>query len=229
MRKKTRGGTIDEAYQKIKSMMYNKELVPGQKLFYQGLAQMLNLSTTPIAQSLDRLARSNLVVYKPNKGYFVGEITETEAKELFQAREAIELYLIPLIIANLDHKKLMDIERHFKEYQDRGGDRRLLILKDARFHLKIAEFARNGILYGLLNQVLEQVCIKYRPEYIGNERFKEVVKEHWGILQALEKGDADDAGEKIKEHLKNGMDHVINSLRNRTHHLLGGEEDVGYL
>lgn len=229
MRKKPRGGTIDEAYQKIKSMMYNKELVPGQKLFYQGLAQRLDLSTTPIAQALDRLAHSNLVAYKPNKGYFVGEITETEAKELFQAREAIELYLVPLIIANLDHKKLVDMEAHFEEYQDRGGDRRLLILKDARFHLKIAEFAQNSVLYGLLNHVLEQVCIKYRPEYIGDERFKEVVKEHRGILRALEKGDADDAGAIIKEHLKKGMDHVINSLRNRTYHLSGGEQDVGYL
>ena len=56
-----------------------------------------------------------------------------------------------------------------------------------------------------------------------------MAKEHSAVLRALEKGDARDALTKIKEHLKNGMDHVINSLRNRTYHLLGGEEDVGYL
>ena len=36
----------------------------------------------------------------PNKGYFLGEINEQEAQELYEAREALEIYLIPKVVEN---------------------------------------------------------------------------------------------------------------------------------
>jgi len=107
-----RRGPIDAIYTQIKTMMYNQELAPGQKLIYQDLAHRLNVSTTPILQALHRLENAKLVRYEHNKGFFVAEITETEARELYQAREALEVYLIPFLIKNLT-------EDHIKEIRDR--------------------------------------------------------------------------------------------------------------
>jgi DNA-binding GntR family transcriptional regulator len=42
---------------------------------------------------MNRLEASGLVEYRPNKEHFVGEITETEATQLYQAREALEIWI----------------------------------------------------------------------------------------------------------------------------------------
>jgi len=93
-----KGMTIDEVYQRIKEMIYYNQLAPGQKIIYNDLANRLKISATPVIQALKRLETSRIVNYIPNKGYFVGEITEIEARQLYQAREALETYIIPLVI-----------------------------------------------------------------------------------------------------------------------------------
>jgi len=40
------------AYQGIRRMLYNKELVPGQRIACKDLAEKLELSTTPVIQAL---------------------------------------------------------------------------------------------------------------------------------------------------------------------------------
>jgi len=212
MKLNKRGGTTDEAYQKIKNMMYYNELVPGQKLIYQDLADRLNVSNTPIIQALKRLEYLNLVCYKPNKGYFVGEITAIEVKELYQAREALEVYLIPAIIKNLSSAKLKKIKNDSKVVHDDKDDRRLTILKDAKFHLSIAEIAENKTIYRILSGIFEEICLKYRPEYMGDERIREVICEHRELLDAINKRDVKEAIRATREHNNRGGRYVANSL-----------------
>jgi hypothetical protein len=86
----------------------------------------LKISATPVIQALKRLETSRIVNYIPNKGYFVGEITEIEARQLYHAREALETYIIPAVIQNLTPEKLDDIRKTFKKYEK--ANRRVLIL-----------------------------------------------------------------------------------------------------
>lgn len=214
MKKIKRGETTNEVYQKIKNMMYYNELAPGQKLIYQDLANKLNISVTPVIQALKRLEYSNLVYYRQNKGYFVGEITPAEVKELYEAREALEIKIVPSIIQNLTLNKLNKIKQKFRTYKSTDRDRRLLILNDARFHLEIAKLSNNKVVQRLLAGIMEEICLKYRPEYMGDERIRESIQEHRAILEALEKKDVEKAIKEIQRHNRAGCNHVANSLRN---------------
>ena len=176
MAKRKKGGTVDDAYRKIKNMMYCNELAPGQKLVYQDLANRTKTSITPVICALNRLEYSGLIRYQQNKGYLVAEITETEIEELYQAREALETYIIPSVVSNLNRSKLNDIKNRYRQYNDISIDRRLLILKDAQFHLKIAEFAHNEIIYRLLSDIFEKICLKYRPNIWVMKGFRRLLK-----------------------------------------------------
>lgn len=205
-----KGMTIDEVYHKIKEMIYYNQLAPGQKIIYNDLANRLKISATPVIQALKRLETSRIVNYIPNKGYFVGELTENEARQLYQAREALETYIIPVVIQNLTPERLDDIRETFKKYEK--TNRRILILVDAQFHLKIAELANNEVIYQLLKDIFEKTYLKYHPEYMGDNREKEVLKEHHEILESLSKGDAEDTIRAVKQHISLGRDHVVESL-----------------
>lgn len=210
-----KGLTIEEVYLKIKEMIYFNKLAPGQKLIYSDLSARLGVSITPIVQALNRLENSKLVKYVPNKGYFVGEITEEEAKQLYQAREALEIYIVPMVIQNLDSKKLDEIQKAFSAHLEAYGDRfnRGLILLDSKFHLQIAEHSHNQVIYRVLKDVFEQLYLKYPPQNLSDERAKAVVVEHREILNALRKRDVQATVDVIKLHIKAGMAHVINSLK----------------
>ncbi|OGP60494.1 MAG: hypothetical protein A2V65_02695, partial [Deltaproteobacteria bacterium RBG_13_49_15] len=177
----------------------------------------LNVSTTPVVQALKRLERSNLVTYEPNKGYSIGELTINMVEELFQVREVLEVYSIPLLINNLDRKNIKAIRDAFKEYSVAVGPEkgRTLMLRDAQFHLKMIEFSGNNTIYGFLKEVLEQIYLRWKPEYLQKSRIDEALKEHKDILNALGKGDTEETMVLLKEHIRKGREHIIGSLQMR--------------
>jgi DNA-binding GntR family transcriptional regulator len=212
---KKKGKTVEEVHDEIKKMIYYNMLAPGQKLIYRDIAERLNTSNTPVVQALKALERSNFVRHEPNKGYFVEEITKTEAKELFQAREALEIYAISLIIKNLDLKKLDAIKKAFRDYKGAMAPehRRILMLKDAQFHLKIVECSGNTVIYRLLEHIFEQITLKYRPEYLWEDRIKEVAKEHAALLKSLREGDIKNTTNLLRSHIRKGKEHIVSSLQ----------------
>lgn len=209
-------GIVEEVYQEIKKMLYRHTLVPGQKLGYQDLARKLGVSITPVIQALKGLERQSFVQYEANRGYFVGEITESEARELFEARLVLETYSIPFAIKNWNEEKTKALKKAYDEHviSTMPEKRRILLLmKDAQFHLKIVEYAGNRVIYNLLNDVLEHLYLRYRPEYLLEERTKVAAEEHRQILEALEKADENEVICLVKEHIKNGMEHILYCMR----------------
>jgi len=206
---------VDVAFKKIKEMMYHHEIVPGQKLIYQELAKKFNMSITPIVQALNRLQLLNIVYSERNKGYYVGEADPVEAKELFIAREALETFMVPSIIENLTGEKISGIEKIMKEHTKEVSTpqyRRMLMIRDTNFHLKIIECAENKVIYNMCKLTLEQIYLKYRPEYMRDPRLTKAAEEHKMILASLKERNVRETRQRIKQHIRNGSQHVVNSL-----------------
>ncbi|MBW2367970.1 MAG: GntR family transcriptional regulator [Deltaproteobacteria bacterium] len=213
--RKKKGKTVEEVFWEIKNMIYYNLLAPGQKIIYKDIAQRLNVSVTPIVQALKRLELSNLVVYKPNIGYFVGELTEEAVVELYQVREALEIYSLPLVMRNLRKKDLKSIRDAFKQYREATApdQGRMLMLRDAQFHLKIVEYSGNKTLHAHLKDVLEQIYMKYKPEYLIKDRVKGALQEHNAILNSLTQGDVAKTQGLLRDHIHNGKSHIVHNLR----------------
>jgi DNA-binding GntR family transcriptional regulator len=208
-----KGVATQEAFRRIKELIASNQLVPGQRLIYNDLAKRINMGVTPVIQALNRLEASNLVTYEPNRGYFVGEVTEGEIRELYQAREALEVAVLPAVAENIDASKINRIRQDFIQSMDSRRSRRELILDDIRFHLAIVKHSHNTVIYNLLKDILEQVYLKYRPEYLDDERVKVIVHEHRALLQSLKKGDVEEATRLLREHIRSGMEYVIGTIQ----------------
>ncbi|MBW2346726.1 MAG: GntR family transcriptional regulator [Deltaproteobacteria bacterium] len=206
---------VDVAFRKIKEMMYRHELVPGQKLLYQELAKKLGMSITPVIQALNRLQLLEIVYSERNKGYYVGEADPVEATELITAREALETFLVPEIVRNLDEEKLRGIESAMKEHGkalSAPQHRRFLMINDTNFHLKIIECAGNRVIHTFCGHIFERIYLKYRPEYMRDQRLNEAAQEHRLIFEALKARDEKRATRLIRQHIRRGKDHLVGSL-----------------
>lgn len=207
--------SIDTLYTEIKTMMYNQDLSPGQKLILQDLARQLNVSTTPLLQALHRLENAKLVRYEQNKGFFIAEITETEVRQLYQAREALEIYLIPFLIKNITAKKIESIRASFRARKDGPAptSRRKMMLTDAAFHLEIAKLSGHQVIVDLLETIMERIYLKYRGEHLSGSRIKEVLKDHRAFLAHLENEEEKEAIRLLRYHIHSGMERIIESLK----------------
>jgi len=101
------------AYRKLKQMIMNYQLIPGQRLILSDLAGQLGVSRTPVNNALSILANEGFLDFVHNQGYKVHHINKTEAESLYEIFEIIALgsvgqairKLSPLKLANLDEKK----------------------------------------------------------------------------------------------------------------------------
>jgi len=206
---------VEIAFGKIKEMMYFREIVPGQKIACRELAKKFDLSVTPIIQALNRLQTLNIVSSERHKGYFMGEVNIKEAKELFSARDALETYIIPDIIRNLNKRKIVAIEKAMEKHIKAKSDfqyRHLLLIFDSDFHLKLIEAAENEVIYNMAKLTFERIYLKYRPEYLLENRLKETGTEHRLLFEALKSGDRKKSKTLIRQHIKKGREHIIGSL-----------------
>lgn len=206
-----------EAWGRIKQMILEYHLRPGQKLEHQALSDRLGMSRTPVREALGRLTEEGFVVRTPHKGYFVQEITEAEAKELFDLREWLELYSVERAIKNSTVKDLRELRAILGSYRKAisQGVSRQMFLVDEDFHLKIAEIAGSSMLKRMLTTLFEKIIMKRTMEGISPLSGLESYRRHLRIFKAIENRDVREARQQIKEHAQAGREAVLEQIMRR--------------
>jgi DNA-binding GntR family transcriptional regulator len=204
----------DKVYQQIKRMMFNYELVPGQRLTFVELAEKLGVSRTPVNNALSILAREGFLDFEPNRGYTVHQITRKEADALYELREIIELGAIEKAIANTNPQKLQLLRRKetlFNEAIAPNG-RRSRFLLDEDLHACIVGFSGNTYLTEYFREIYERIFLRHRISPLRGERAAQVPIEHRELVQAIEKRDVGRAKNAIRNHLRNGKAYVYSFI-----------------
>lgn len=83
----------EAAYYAIKQAILNGSLEAGQPLVEERLAEMLQISRTPVREALAILEHEGLIAPVYRRGLFVCKLTREQVIELFTANEAVEPFL----------------------------------------------------------------------------------------------------------------------------------------
>lgn len=201
------------AYKAIKEMIFQYKLVPGQKITYDFLAKRLNLSNTPIINALHRLEQEEFVVSVPNRGFLIREVSMEEVEDAFRVRAVLEMLAVEDAIGNKSREKLRELDAARRNHQEFKFFSRSRLVKDAAFHLKIAEIGGNEILSRLLKHLLEYIYLRVRAEGLPFYRIGETIEEHKKIYAAIEKGNSVQAKAFIKRHIMQERKIAIASVK----------------
>jgi len=205
---------IEEAYRGIKQLIYNQQLVPGQRLVYDDLARILNMSRTPVINALNRLEQQGLVVSESFRGFYVKPMDLQEVWDAFGLREAIETYAVGLAIAKAssDDFKILEEKLHEHEnYQPSYYDRKKLFL-DAAFHLQIAEMTGNRVLKYHLRMNFEHVYLRAKLDDYDVERMAKAPTEHRELIKQMRNRNVLGGVETMKNHIQTARSYVIACL-----------------
>jgi DNA-binding GntR family transcriptional regulator len=207
-------GLTQMVYRKIKEMMLNYEIVPGQRLIFSDLAKRMGVSRTPVNNALGILANEGFLDLIPHQGYTVHQITKEEAESLYEIREIIELGALGKAVRASTPKKLEELEEKKRLYENavvvqvsRGR-----FTLDQEFHACLVQMSDNLYLADYFREVYQRIFLRHRIEGLRADRAQKVVSEHDEIFEAVSLRDVEWAKESIKSHIKAGKEYIFSII-----------------
>ncbi|MEO0620390.1 MAG: GntR family transcriptional regulator [Pseudomonadota bacterium] len=207
----------DELIERMRALITDGSLAPGQKVPEKALCEQFGVSRTPLREALKVLAHEGLVELIPNRGATVARLTVEDLDEVFPIMGALEALAGELACTNIDDAALAEIERAHVQMiacyaaQDLDG----YFSHNQAIHDAITHAAGNPMLAAMQSGLAGRVR---RARYLANmsqERWAAAVAEHEEMLAALRKRDGTGLGRVLKRHLENKCATVKEALAAR--------------
>ena len=209
-RTNTQGKTsADYVYERIRSGIFDKTLVSGQRLPEIVIAKEYNVSRTPVREALRRLENEGLVQIVPGWGACLASPTRQEIIDTYEVRENLEIMAIrkasqlitPLQICLLEEQ----IDSEKKAFEKKNLE--LYMNVNDAFHLIIAESSDNKTLAGYVKNILSRAYVQtIFFESFFNFANNPSLDEHIRLVEALKKHDEDMCVRLMQEHIKLSME-----------------------
>lgn len=204
-----------KAYQGIREMLFYNEIIPGQKIKYQDLADRIGVSITPVIHALKWLEFKNIVNHEPNRGYFVNEVSLKEIKEIYDTRLLLEVSLVPEIIKHVDAKAKIRLEKSWDAYHAAVDEENYYnrLMTDMSFHLTLASISQCRIQLKMLQELFDMLLLKYTRNLVLLGIMDTSLTEHTQIFNSLNAGDQDSLQKALSIHLNNVRSHITTGFK----------------
>ena len=211
----------DVVFERLHDAIIDGRLKAGQWLRQETLAQELGVSQMPVREALKRLVAEGLAVRIPYKGVKVVEFSSEDIVDICTVRlvlEGLAVRLATPLITDEELKRLKENLREQEGYtsQDQIARRRQL---NTEFHLSICQASGRRYLVRLLEMLwrwFPSVMLyegAFRQEELLPARMDREMREHWAMLEALERRDAQQAEEETRRHIRNLSQELTEVLR----------------
>ena len=203
-RMQPREGSLDqEIYNKIHSAIVGQRLRPGTKLGEGELCDVFDASRSRIRRVLITLAHRNIVDLHPNRGAFVSKPTAKEARDVFEARRAIELTIVRRAAERISRKQIDKLKTGVDEGMEAldRGDGAEAIRLSGDFHLQLARMSGNRVLEYYLEELVSRTSLIIAMYGNAGEAPNCSFTEHSDIIAAIEARDVEKACTVSDHHL----------------------------
>jgi len=204
----------DDVYERLREAIVTGRARPNERLIEAELAERLQVSRTPVRESLQRLAAEGLVVSR-RRGWVVLEHTSTEIREIYEARAALEGYCARLAAERATEAQLKEIAS-----LHRGDPKR--ILKSSRQHLvEVNDRFHDAIVAAAQNERLADMIRRNRTFYFtfriaqlySDEEADASIAGHLAIVRALLQRDSNRAERAMRAHIDLALAVILAKLR----------------
>jgi DNA-binding GntR family transcriptional regulator len=204
----------EQVYRNLRHGIITGAIVGGTRLVETALASEMKVSRTPVREALHKLALEGFLYSIPRAGYIVEETSETDIKDLFTTRTAIEKIAVKWAITKITPEELQRLEMNLQKTEEvlQSGATESMMDLDAEFHQIIYRAARSKTLYKI-SQTLSDHTLRFRLACIHIPELAERAKQgHVKIFEAIQSGDSTAAEKMVEEHLDTVTIDILNQL-----------------
>lgn len=198
-------GSAERVADEIRRRIIQQDLLPGEKLGQQQLANELNISRVPLREGLLLLANEGVVSHQHNVGFVVTKRTDDERHQLRRMQSVLETELFKDIIwpdiAGI--KELREINRTLRPKRPASVSVADLVMANHEFHSVIWQMSTSKLI---VQEVLRLwgIALAYSArDFVFPERVHESYVDHEAIIDALESGETRQLLKATTAHRKN--------------------------
>jgi len=189
---------VDRIFQAV----VEQRLPPGTKLSESALCRAFGVGRMRIRRSLLLLASREVVELHSNRGAFVARPTAAQAREVFEARLAIEPNVVRLAVERATAADIAGLRRSLEDEQaaHTAGRRQDAIRLSGAFHVDLAQIAGNTVLLRTIKDLVTRTSLilgLYSAPGMASCRDHD----HRHILDAIANGEAERAASLMQAHL----------------------------
>ena len=184
----------DQVYSDVINGKYSSEdIITESRLVHE-----FGVSKSPVREALIELCNEDILRSIPRLGYMVVQITPKQIRELAEARQALEIYMLERSFHMLTDEVIAELERlnhaNRKDAEIHGAPMDNW-KRNMTFHLQLASYAQNQVLYGLLEQILRKLTRATTQHLSGCDRDNPLMKErssgarHFEFVEACKNRD----------------------------------------
>ncbi|MDB6001350.1 MAG: transcriptional regulator, GntR family [Rhizobacter sp.] len=200
---------------RLRTMLVEGRIPPGAKLNERELSEQLKVSRTPLREAIKLLGAEGLVDLLPNRGAVAVRLTESGILNAFEVLAGLEAMSGELAVARITEEQLMEVRAMHYEMlasftrRDLSNYYRL----NAKIHVAINNAANNPLLTSTYQSINARVqSLRFRTNQ-NEAKWKQAMKEHQQMLEALDARDAPALRAVLVEHLTHKRDTVIELMR----------------
>jgi len=205
-----------KAYQILKTMIMDRQLLPGEKIPQEKLAEDLGISRTPLINALKFLEKEKLVQSIPRRGFFMRTFTQKEMISIFELREVLEGLAARKAAQKITDNQIVQLGKFFKQF---AGDKdiddiRAYAREDRRFHKFLLDIGAKEFLKSILETYN---VISYSYQVVSPEGLvrhpRETIREHRAMIDAIAGRDAEAAENLMRRHFQRSRAVLQESLK----------------
>lgn len=214
------GSLRKRAYDYIQQKILTGQFLAGMALSEIALAREIGISRTPVREAIGRLASEGLLEQIPGRGAVVVNPGREDIVELYELREALEVYAVgkaarrqpPASDLAMLHALCEEVLAIAGELRSSGCERldeaqmHRFVCADMKFHMLLLRAAGNRRIMRVVGEtrVLTRI-FSYRREGHDARLLERIYQYHHDILQAVESGNAQEAMERMGQHIRVSM------------------------
>ncbi len=185
-------------------------LRPGDRLVERELADRFGVSRVPVREAIRALVAEGFVHFETPRRTVVRRLTPNDVKELFELREALEVYAAGLAASRATPQELAEVERLLEQAAaaTEAGDAEAITDINSRLHDRIVAMAGNSLLI----EALEPVAGRLRWMTRRNEEWSQLLVEHRELYEAIASGDPNRARAHALAHVRTNYRSTVRQL-----------------
>jgi DNA-binding GntR family transcriptional regulator len=199
---------VDLAYERIRTLILDGEVLPGARLGQVELAEQLGISRTPVREALGRLTGEGLVEFLPNRGFRAAGLVIDQVVRRLEVRLLLEPGIARLAAERRtdEHVELLLAAIAREE----AADTRVAAHDASRaFHLLLAEATGNRELVSVFGGLwIVEVGRRLLARRSAEEEWTGAdVSEHRAIAEAVRVRDGATAARLMEQHVRDALRH----------------------
>lgn len=205
----------ETVYSRVAEALIKGRFAPDARLTIRDLAQSLGTSVTPVRDAILRLIQDEALVQKSTREVRVPVITLRRYREIRQIRLKLEGLAAREAALKADAKDVEHlrglIALNERAIADKNWTEGLAL--NQTFHFALADIADMVVLRGILNRLWLQMGPLIAESY--QEGGRAMIENHYAVLAAVEKQDADAAERAIVADITEGGKVILERLISR--------------